>query len=452
MDLDTESLNSFGEDTEVLLNDIEDGSGSIGGFDDSIRERDNVRGHRRHHQRKRHHSKIGENSIDSKNHKSKSPVRKDENFGSSSSHSYYRRSKASEDIHTSRHKKDLGMESSSHHQRRRHHQRGRSSKSPVRSHSSGSAHNHKRDSSSGLGSSSHHHHRQRRSKSSSEVGSSSHHHHHHRRRKSKSPDVRMTSSENSQSRRKETAGISSSSHRRKTIDDIKRNNSNNIEDIKRRKRELEALKESLVTPQKMQRQTTIEDKEIEDEITSIVEAIRLYEYAERAAVKIQQVYRSKHSTQDSKYISHKKHITFCDTSTEKESDLDSKEQEESANNDHWYTLIFVGLGTIMMCFYQCVAGLKQCWKKVQGGDDFGGAAGVDQGLTIDPGMATSMGGPPVPTPTPGAETAVMQGAVQGMASSAASSAAGGAASGVAAGAAARYVADTIFVFFIFGTF
>jgi hypothetical protein len=211
-----------------------------------------------------------------------------------------------------------------------------------------------------------------------------------------------------------------------------------IPELKGRKRELEMLKSSFSSlPSNGSTSNSSKiDEEIEIQVQAIGEAILLYNYAEKAARKIQKTFRDKKQLKpDIKQGSTDATSENESEGNEKGVDEDTVEQEDSSR---WFTLIFLALATAILVLPKI---LMSCWSVLQKclGDDTGGADAVANTTMPQGGGGGGGGGAPAPT---GGEAAGAQAGAQGaMAAQAAGSAASGAASGVAAGAAAGAAAS-----------
>ena len=167
------------------------------------------------------------------------------------------------------------------------------------------------------------------------------------------------------------------------------------------------------------------------------EAFRLYFYAEKAALRIQQAFRERQKEKELQLLLNKHD---SDADTEKQSidvevgKMDSDDEEDKSTP---YTMIFLALFTCIMVVPSLLMKCYSLIRKCLGGDDTGGIDAIaNNAMTQGAG-----GGGVAPTPTGGEGAGAAGGGAQAgaqgaMAAQAASSAASGAASGVASGAAA----------------
>ena len=178
-------------------------------------------------------------------------------------------------------------------------------------------------------------------------------------------------------------------------------------------------------------------RDIEKQTRDLDEALILYGYAERAALRIQQAFRERLHAKDlnkqsSLLLLQKQKLEATREESEddlkKEKDTDVDEQDYTA----MYTMVFLAL------VFLVTTGSKLavfCWKwikRIFGGEDIGDVDAVAN-------AAAKGGGPTGPTPTggnTGAAGGAQAGAQGAIAAQAASSAASGAASGMASIAAA----------------
>mmetsp|Transcript_31348 Transcript_31348/g.75500 ORF Transcript_31348/g.75500 Transcript_31348/m.75500 type:complete len:300 (+) Transcript_31348:94-993(+) len=224
--------------------------------------------------------------------------------------------------------------------------------------------------------------------------------------------------------------IPSSRHSKRSSRSSKKRSKRSINDMKRRKRKLErngSDRSSLTSCSGSTKARNYSKQEIEDQTRDLDEALILYGYAEKAARKIQLVFRER---QQEKFNQEKSstEIESEDLETPNEKDDDDASEQD---NSKWYTLIFLILTTLAAC----IPKLFGLCETLLGGDDTGATDAANVA------MQGGGGGPAGPTPTGGegagaAGGGAQAGAQSAMAAQAASSAASGAASGVASGAAA----------------
>ena len=174
--------------------------------------------------------------------------------------------------------------------------------------------------------------------------------------------------------------------------------------------------------------------DIENQARDLAEALILYGYAERAALRIQREFRARQK-QKQLLVQNQKSDTAEEESKE-DLKLDKDSNDENDDKTGLYTTIFLALFAIVTVVPKLLQAIWRCIQMLLGGDDTGGADAIANATMPQGGGG---GGAVGPTPTggeAGAAGGAQAGAQGAMAAQAASSAASGAASGVASSAAA----------------
>eukprot|EP00980_Cylindrotheca_fusiformis_P028078 scaffold22578_cov164-Cylindrotheca_fusiformis.AAC.4 len=167
-------------------------------------------------------------------------------------------------------------------------------------------------------------------------------------------------------------------------------------------------------------------------LKDIGEAILFFNYAEKAAIKIQKTFRQKQRSEDNR-LPNEKECTGCATDADDPEDIENGEDDHSSDEAAAtkYTFVFLAAMAVVMVLLHLVLGFWNLIRRCFGHDT--GDAEVLTNTTVPQGGG---GGSPGGGETGGVQSAAMQ----GMAAQAAGSAASGAASGVTAGAAAGVAA------------